>query len=491
MVLAVAGACQWPFRAVSVLYQGHKPVHPCSQVADRLFAQKQKLVQVGKTNQKIDLVTFASSYFGRHLEQCQFNQNITSRYGVLILKPSFLWVCTDRQQMSLGIVVEDKESTTTTRAPIEFTEWLNREYPLISVEKKKDDSKVPPLVHEEYQQILDKELDRFPGPRIKPEITWKGEHSLEIGDDPARMVHGGLRALYARSFAPDPPTKSEPSSTTTTTTTTATEGWISYNMKSSQFGKIEDFPHPIIVTPAMLSYVKAPTEIKAEPSATTTAGEAKVEMVIREAPTFDLGRDDDEAPPTLVRSSDDESEPDTTATTVTTTTTDIEDEFKDIPACYRAPDSFTSGILRGQRLEQAARFNQDLSDFINDVPRMAPLPSTIHKVELWEELPPASLGIASASVPTEAKASETEELYAAFDKETSAWKQETARKMDVLFWDRHHHRAPSTPQDEEARRKVGLPPLGWTCLTCSRNFDYPSNLCEHEWRPVTSVEEVD
>jgi len=428
----VAGACQWPFRAVSVLDQGHKPVHPCSPVADHLFAQKQKLVQVGKTNQKIDLVTFAPSYFSRHLEQCHFNQKITSRYGVLILKPSFLLVLQiNRQQMSLGIVVDDSKEA------------------------------VPSLTRGEAEQLIRKEMDLFIAAQKKPDNGFS--QLLE-------MERKRFFKLGAQSVVSDAP---EPSSTTTTTTTTTEDGWIPYNMKSSQFGEIEDFPQPpVIVTPAMLPYVLPPTETKAEPSATTTAGEAKVEMVIREASAFNLGLDDDETPPALSGSSDEESEPNTTATTTTTTTTEVKAVSGIIDSIPKHQWSLIARALPW-RPGELLRFSDPVGGGIG-----APVSTTV------------------VAVPIEIKASETEEFYAALDKERSAWKRETDTPFSMPEWHRHHLRAPSTRQDEEAMRKVGLPPFGWICTACSRFFDYPSTACTHAWRPCwpgrgPTVEEVD
>lgn len=84
---------------------------------------------------------------------------------------------------------------------------------------------------------------------------------------------------------------------------------------------------------------------------------------------------------------------------------------------------------------------------------------------------------------------DTEDYYHKLNEATDEWSAEEWNNWKI---DAHLLRPQSTPQDEQARRAVGLPVYGWYCTTCARAFDYPSSLCAHEWYPRNySFDDVD
>jgi hypothetical protein len=84
---------------------------------------------------------------------------------------------------------------------------------------------------------------------------------------------------------------------------------------------------------------------------------------------------------------------------------------------------------------------------------------------------------------------DTEEYYHKLNEATDNW---SAGEWNTWTFDAHLLRPLSNPQDEQARKAVGLPAYGWRCLTCVRAYDYPSTQCAHEWLPrFYNLDDVD
>jgi len=75
---------------------------------------------------------------------------------------------------------------------------------------------------------------------------------------------------------------------------------------------------------------------------------------------------------------------------------------------------------------------------------------------------------------------DTEEYYHKANEAIDNW---SAEEWNVWTFDAHLLRPLSNPQDEQARKAVGLPAYGWRCTTCMRTYDYPTTQCTHEWLP--------